>query len=87
MKIKQIKHLKLIKKDVFINLGLGSYTQAQEYLSQAEWTVLKNPECPLMILSKLHRNIAMLQMSQENYDKALRNLSNDVRPHFFLNSP
>jgi tetratricopeptide (TPR) repeat protein len=58
--------------------GLGSLSQAQEYLSQAEWTVLKNPDCPLPILSKLHRNIAMLQMAQGNYDKALRNLANDV---------
>ena len=66
-----------------IKKGLGSFTQAQEYLSQAEWTVLKNPDCPLLIMSKLHRNIAMLQMSQGNYDKALRNLANDVCLHFF----
>ena len=58
--------------------GLGSFTQAQEYLSQAEWTVFKNSDCPLSILSKLYRNIGMLQMSQGNYDEALRNLANDV---------
>ena len=58
--------------------GLGSYSQAQEYLSQAEWTVLKNPDCPLPILSKLYRNIAMLQISQGSFENALRNLANDV---------
>jgi hypothetical protein len=58
--------------------GLGSLTQAQEYLSQAEWTVLKNPDCPLSTLSKLYRNIGMLQMFQAKYEDALRNLANDV---------
>lgn len=58
--------------------GLGSLSQAQEYLSQAEWTVLKNPECPLEIVAKLNRNMAMLQMAQEQYESALRFLANDV---------
>ena len=58
--------------------GLENYVQAQEYLSQAEWTVIKNENCPLIILSKLHRNIAMLQMAQGQFDEALRNLANDV---------
>ena len=58
--------------------GLGNMIQAQEYLSQAEWTVLKNPDCPLPTVSKLHRNIAMLQMAQGDFESALRNLANDV---------
>lgn len=58
--------------------GLGSLTQAQEYLSQAEWTVAKNADCPNQILSKLYRNMAMLQMVQGNLDHALRNLANDI---------
>ena len=67
---------------MFTILGIGSFTQAQEYLSQAEWTVLKNTDCPIAIISKLSRNQALLQMTQGNYDKALRNLANDVR-HLF----
>jgi hypothetical protein len=62
-----------------LGIGLGSFTQAQEYLSQAEWTVLKNPDCSVSIIAKLYRSIAMLQMAQELYDDALRNLANDVR--------
>lgn len=58
--------------------GLGNLTQAQEYLSQAEWTVIKSSDCPLPILSKLYRNIAMLQIAEEDFDEALRNLANDV---------
>jgi len=58
--------------------GLGSLAQAQEYLSQAEWTVAKNPDCPNHILSKLYRNMAMLQMSQGHLEQALRNLANDI---------
>jgi hypothetical protein len=59
--------------------GLGNYGQAQEYLSQAEWTVKKNPDCPQSILSRVHRNIAMLQMAKGESNEALRNLANDVR--------
>jgi hypothetical protein len=62
--------------------GLGSLTQAQEYLSQAEWTILKNQKSPLSIKHKLHRNIAMLQMMQNDFEQALRNLANDVRLYF-----
>ncbi|CAF0804158.1 unnamed protein product [Brachionus calyciflorus] len=58
--------------------GLGNLSQAQEYLSQAEWTVIKSPDCPLPILSKLYRNIAMLQIAKGDFDQALRNLANDV---------
>ncbi|RNA03328.1 Zinc finger MYND domain-containing 12 [Brachionus plicatilis] len=58
--------------------GLGNLSQAQEYLSQAEWTVTKSPDCPLPILSKLYRNIAMLQISKGDFDQALRNLANDI---------
>lgn len=58
--------------------GLGSLTQAQEYLSQAEWTVAKNAQCPNNILHKLYRNMAMLQMSQGHLEQALRNLANDI---------
>lgn len=64
--------------------GLGSFTQAQEYLSQAEWTVLKNPSCSLQIVAKLNRNMAMLQMAQEHYDSALRYLANDVCLFYLL---
>ncbi len=58
--------------------GLGSFSQAQEYLSQAEWTVMKNPNCPDHIYSKLYRNIAMLQITQGQFEQALRNLANDI---------
>ncbi len=58
--------------------GLGSLPQAQEYLSQAEWTVVKNQNCPLSILHKIHRNMAMLQILQNQTEAALRNLANDV---------
>lgn len=58
--------------------GLGSFSQAQEYLSQAEWTVMKNPSCPNHIYSKLYRNIAMLQITQGQFEQALRNLANDI---------
>lgn len=60
------------------NQGLGNLNQAQEYLSQAEWTVLNNTSCPLSILSKLYRNVAMLKIAKGDFEEALRNLAYDV---------
>ncbi len=58
--------------------GLGRLSQAEEYLSQAQWTVLKTPECSGAIKSKLYRNIGLLYAAQGEYEEALRQLADDV---------
>lgn len=58
--------------------GLGKLSQANEYLSQAQWTVLKTPECGNEIKSRLYRNLGLLQAAKENFSEALGHLSNDV---------
>jgi len=63
----------------FISPGLGRLSQAEEYLAQAQWTVLKTPECPDSIKSKLFRNLGLLYAAQGNYPDALSQLSDDVR--------
>ncbi len=53
-------------------------SQAEEYLSQAQWTVLKTPECSNAIKSKLYRNLGLLYAAKGEYDEALRQLADDV---------
>ncbi|CAF1223472.1 unnamed protein product, partial [Didymodactylos carnosus] len=60
------------------SLGLKHLGQCWEYLSQAQYTVLQNPNPPLYITSKLYRNLAQLNIARKDYEEALRNLANDV---------
>ncbi len=63
---------------LFAISGLGRLSQAEEYLSQAQWTVLKTPECSNAIKSKLYRNLGLLYAAKGEYDEALRQLADDV---------
>ena len=58
--------------------GLGRLSQAEEYLSQAQWTVLKTPECSNAIKSKLYRNLGLLYAAKGEYSESLRQLADDV---------
>lgn len=60
------------------NLGLGRHKQAEEYLSLANWSILKNPDCSNRTKSQLYRNFGKLYASQGKHDEALRQLANDV---------
>ena len=55
--------------------GLGRIIQAEEYLSQAQWTVLKSTECCYATHSLLHRNLGLLYMAKENYEEARYHLA------------
>lgn len=59
--------------------------QAEEYLAQAQWTVLKTPECSNAIKSKLYRNLGLLYAAKGEYDEALRQLADDVSHSYRLN--
>ncbi|XP_032287301.1 zinc finger MYND domain-containing protein 12 isoform X1 [Phoca vitulina] len=60
------------------SLGLGQIVQAEEYLSQAQWTVLKSTECRYATHSLLHRNLGLLYIAKENYEEARYHLANDI---------
>jgi tetratricopeptide (TPR) repeat protein len=62
--------------------GIGQLTQADEYLSQAQWTVLKTPNCSNTIKSKLYRNIGLLYAAKGDFEESLYNFANDVCMHF-----
>jgi tetratricopeptide (TPR) repeat protein len=58
--------------------GLGRYKQAEEYLSLANWSILRNPDCSNRLKSQLYRNFGKLYASHGKLDDALRQLANDV---------
>nr|XP_004670517.1 zinc finger MYND domain-containing protein 12 isoform X2 [Jaculus jaculus] len=60
------------------SLGLGRIVQAEEYLSQAQWTVLKSTDCSNATYSLLHRNLGLLYMAKENFEEARYHLANDI---------
>ena len=64
---------------VFCQTGLGRLAQAEEYLAQAEWTVLKTPDVSLAMKSRLHRNLGLLSAAKGDFPEALRHLADDVR--------
>lgn len=60
------------------SIGLGRLSQAEEYLSQARWTVLKTPDCDANIKSKMYRICGLLQAAKGNFTEALKNYANDI---------
>ena len=60
------------------NLGLGRFQQAEEFLSLANWSVLKNPDCSNAIRSQLHRNFGKLYSAKGKLDEALQELAKDI---------
>ncbi|XP_074161585.1 zinc finger MYND domain-containing protein 12 [Sminthopsis crassicaudata] len=60
------------------SIGLGQIVQAEEYLSQAQWVVLKSTECSDEIHSLLHRNLGLLHTAKGNYEEARYHLANDI---------
>ncbi|XP_050787214.1 zinc finger MYND domain-containing protein 12 isoform X2 [Gopherus flavomarginatus] len=58
--------------------GLGRLTQAEEYLSQAQWIVLKTSDCSNGIQSKLHRNLGLLYAAKGNFEESVYHLATDV---------
>ncbi|XP_033103912.1 zinc finger MYND domain-containing protein 12-like [Anneissia japonica] len=60
------------------SIGLHKLTQAEEYLAQAQWTVLKTPGCSNAIKSKLYRNLGLLFAAKGEYQTARAHLADDI---------
>ena len=58
--------------------GLGRLSQAEEYLSQAQWTILKTPDCSNSIKSKFYRILGLLYAAKGEYAESLQALAEDV---------
>ncbi|XP_062854496.1 zinc finger MYND domain-containing protein 12 isoform X2 [Trichomycterus rosablanca] len=60
------------------NMGLGSLSEAESCLANAEWTVMRAPNCSRVILHQLHRTLGLLHTAKRNYSSALLHFANDV---------
>ncbi|GCB85995.1 hypothetical protein scyTo_0026671, partial [Scyliorhinus torazame] len=57
---------------------LGRLDEAEEYLSQAQWTVMRTTECVNAIQYKLYRNLGLLYTAKCDNEKALWYFADDV---------
>ncbi|KER22771.1 hypothetical protein T265_09214 [Opisthorchis viverrini] len=61
------------------SIGLGRLCQAEAYLAQAQWTMLKTQhECSNAIRSQLHRKLGLLYAAKGDYEAALESLAKDI---------
>ncbi|XP_076845790.1 zinc finger MYND domain-containing protein 12 isoform X2 [Brachyhypopomus gauderio] len=58
--------------------NMGFLSQAERYLSQAQWTVMKTPSCSGVVLHQLHRTLGRLYTATGSYRSALLHFANDV---------
>ncbi|XP_075629562.1 LOW QUALITY PROTEIN: zinc finger MYND domain-containing protein 12 [Balearica regulorum gibbericeps] len=58
--------------------GVGHLPQASKYLSQAEWIVLRTPDCSADIQYQLHRGLGLFCAAEGNFEQALYHLANDI---------
>ncbi|KAJ0064488.1 hypothetical protein NL108_006955 [Boleophthalmus pectinirostris] len=59
-------------------MGLGNVSTAAGLLSQAEFSVFKNPDCGNELHHRLHRSLGRLQSTTGDLDGALFNFANDI---------
>lgn len=62
----------------FVISGVGHHLQASKYLSQAQWIVLRTPDCSAAVQHRLHRSLGLLCAAEGNFEQALYHLANDV---------
>ncbi|XP_055366364.1 zinc finger MYND domain-containing protein 12 isoform X2 [Betta splendens] len=60
------------------NMGLGNLALVGELLCQAEWAVLKSPDCGHSVHQQLHRSLGRLHAATGNLEEALVNFGNDI---------
>uniref|UniRef100_A0A3B4FMC1 Zinc finger MYND-type containing 12 n=1 Tax=Pundamilia nyererei TaxID=303518 RepID=A0A3B4FMC1_9CICH len=58
--------------------NMGEKQAQNDFLSQAEWAVLKSPKCGLTIHHQLHRSLGRLHVAAGDLDTALHNFANDI---------
>ncbi|KAM8831090.1 zinc finger MYND domain-containing protein 12 [Synchiropus picturatus] len=63
---------------LFLDPGVGNLTVVSGLLSQAEWAVLKSPDCGASVRHQLHRSLGRLHTATGNLDAALFHFANDI---------
>ena len=72
------KNLKINVDNNSNHTGQGQFSDADQYLSQAQWSVLKTPDCEAWLKSQLHRNLGQLAAAKNSYPEARRHFAEDV---------
>lgn len=63
---------------------MNNLSLVAELLSQAEWAVLKTPDCGYAVHQRLHRSLGRLHTITRELDAALFDFGNDVwRPKYY----
>jgi len=60
------------------NLGLRRLKIAEEFLSLANWNILKHPQAGSSMMSNLQRNFGRLYAAQQRYNEALNAFATDI---------
>lgn len=60
------------------NLGLRRLKIAEEFLSLANWNILKHPQASNSMMSNLQRNFGRLYAAQQRYNEALQAFATDI---------
>eukprot|EP00771_Trimastix_marina_P003948 gnl/Trimastix_PCT/666.p1 GENE.gnl/Trimastix_PCT/666~~gnl/Trimastix_PCT/666.p1 ORF type:complete len:395 (+),score=93.42 gnl/Trimastix_PCT/666:41-1225(+) len=60
------------------SMGLEHNRQAEGYLSKAKYNILKHPNCPNILQSRLHRACGRLYLVTGRKEQALQELANDI---------
>lgn len=60
------------------NLGLRRLKIAEEFLSLANWNILKHPQAGSSMMSNLQRNFGRLYAAQQRYNEALQAFATDI---------
>ncbi|KAM9830152.1 zinc finger MYND domain-containing protein 12 isoform X2 [Syngnathus typhle] len=60
------------------NMGMNNLALVAELLSQAEWAVLKSPECGYAVHHRLHRSMGCLHTATGHFEAALFHFANDI---------
>lgn len=60
------------------NLGLRRLKIAEEFLSLANWNILKHPQAGSSLMSSLQRNFGRLYAAQQRYNEALQAFATDI---------
>eukprot|EP00048_Salpingoeca_helianthica_P022861 m.20832 g.20832 ORF g.20832 m.20832 type:complete len:329 (+) comp7931_c0_seq1:30-1016(+) len=60
------------------SIGTGDLRQAESYLSQASWIIVKTPDCSPTLRSQLYRALGRLYHAKRNGPAALKLISDDI---------
>ncbi|NXX21851.1 ZMY12 protein, partial [Podargus strigoides] len=58
--------------------GAGNLQEASKYLSQAQWIVLRTPDCSSAVQCQLHRSLGLFCAAKGEFHEALYHLANDI---------